>query len=289
MSSSLRGVVLIVVASALVAVTTVLAKLLGTGPGALSPFQITWGRYTFAMTTLAGAALVLRPRLKPFNKVLHVARVMMGVSGVTALFAAATLIPLADATAISFLNPIIAMFLAALVLRENVGPRRWAMGVLAFIGVLLLVRPGTSAFQPAALIALLAATFIGIEVTIVKVLSGREPVFQILLVSNVVGTLFASIAAFYVWQQPTAIQWVQLVAIGVIMLSAQALYVPALKSGEASFVVPFTYSTLLFAGIYDLALFGVVPVPLSIFGAVLILTAGIYLAWREGGSVRAPD
>lgn len=282
MSPSLRGVALIVIASSLVAMTTVLAKLLGTGPDALSPFQITWGRYVFAMMALAVAAAILRPTLAPFHKALHVARVTMGVSGVTALFAAATLIPLADATAISFLNPIIAMFLAALVLREHVGPRRWAMAGIAFVGVLLLVRPGTSAFQPAAIVALLAAGLIGIEVTIVKVLSGREPVFQILLVSNVVGSIFASIASFFVWQTPTTLQWLQLAAIGLIMLSAQALYVPALKSGEASFVIPFTYSTLLFAGLYDLALFGVVPVPLSILGAALILAAGIYLAWREG-------
>jgi len=168
-------------------------------------------------------------------------------------------------------------------LREHVGPRRWVMAGIAFVGVLFLVRPGTSAFQPAALIALLAAVLIGIEVTIVKVLSGREPVFQILLVSNFVGSIFASIVAFFIWQQPMPLQWIQLAAIGIIMLSAQALYVPALRSGEASFVVPFTYSTLLFAGLYDLALFGVVPVPLSILGAALILAAGIFLAWREGG------
>lgn len=283
MSASLRGVILIIIASALVGMTTVLAKLLGTGPNALSPFQITWGRYIFAMMALAMSAAVVRPKLEPFNKALHLARVTIGVSGVTAMFAAVTLIPLADATAISFLNPVIAMFLAALVLREHVGPRRWVMAGIAFIGVLFLVRPGTSAFQPAALIALLAAVLIGFEVTIVKVLSGREPVFQILLVSNSVGTIFASIVAFFIWQQPTPLQWIQLAAIGIIMLSAQALYVPALRSGEASFVVPFTYSTLLFAGLYDLALFGVVPVPLSILGAALILAAGIFLAWREGG------
>lgn len=282
MTPALRGVLLIVLASALVAATAVLAKALGTGPHALSPFQITWGRYFFAMLALVVFSGIVRPKLEPFHKALHLARVSLGVSGVTALFAAATLIPLADATAISFLNPVIAMFFAALVLRERVGFRRWAMATIALVGMLLLIRPGTSAFQPAALIALLAAALIGIEVTIVKVLSGREPVFQILLVSNVVGSIFASVIALFVWQAPTALQWLQLGAIGLVMLSAQALYVPALRSGDASFVVPFTYATLLFAGLYDLVLYGVVPAPVSILGALLILGSGVWLAWREG-------
>ena len=282
MNGPLRGVVLIIIASAFVAMTTVIAKVLGTGEGALSPFQITWGRYFFALIALVCFWGARRPTIAALNLKLHMVRTTFGVTGVTAFFAASTLVPLADATAISFLNPIFAMGFAAIFLRERVGPIRWAMAALAFVGMLFLIRPGATSFQPAALIALLAALLIGVEVTVVKILSGREPMFQILLMSNVAGTVVASLAMLWFWQWPTPEQWGLLVLIGLIMLSAQSLYIPALKSGDASFIVPFSYATLIFAALYDLAFFDVIPVPLSLLGGGIILTSGIVLAWREG-------
>ncbi len=221
-----------------------------------------------------------RPVITPMHVPLHTVRVAFGVTGVTAMFAAATLIPLADATAISFLNVIVAMGLAVVFLREKVGPVRWTAALIAFGGALLLIRPGTSAFQPYALIALLAAFLLAVEITVLKVLSGREPVFQILLASNLGGTIIASAAMLYFWQTPTPVQWLMLGAVGLVMLSAQAMFVPALRSGDASFIMPFTYSVLLFATLYDFALFGVVPVFWSMVGAVVIVSAGIVLAVR---------
>ena len=106
-------------------------------------------------------------------------------------------------------------------------------------------------------IALLAALFIGIEATVVKKLSGREPVFQILLVSNGAGAFVTSLLMIAFWQPPNNEQWFLLVLIGLTMLCAQSLYVPGLRMGEASFVVPFSYSTLLFAAFYDLFFFNV--------------------------------
>ncbi len=275
-----RGAATIVVACSLIAATTVLAKMLGTGPNALSPFQITWGRYTFAMMAVAVFYAIRRPVIAPMHLPLHTIRVAFGVTGVTAMFAAATLIPLADATAISFLNVIVAMGLAVVFLREKVGPVRWTAALIAFGGALLLIRPGTSTFQPFALVALLAAFLLAVEITVLKVLSGREPVFQILLASNLGGTIIASLAMLVFWQTPTPVQWLMLGAVGLVMLSAQAMFVPALRSGDASFIMPFTYSVLLFATLYDFALFGVIPVFWSMVGALIIVCAGIVLAIR---------
>ena len=117
--------------------------------------------------------------------------------------------------------------------------------------------------------------------TFLKVLSGREPTFQILLASNAGGTLIASIAMIWLWQTPTDGQWIMVLAIGPLMLLAQLFYVTALRMGEASFVIPFSYATLLFAAFYDLVLFDTVPVPLSILGGVIIAVCGIGLAWSE--------
>lgn len=278
---------MMLIASALIALTTLLAKTLGTGPNPLPAFQITFGRFVFALAAIATAALILRPQFTKPAIPIHVLRAVCGFGGVTCMFAAATLIPLGDATAIAYLNPVLAMVLAIPILGERIGPVRWAAAGLGLIGGLFLIRPGTDAFQPAALIALVAAFIMGLEVTIIKLLSGREPPFQILLMSNLLGSLLSIVAASFVWVTPTATQWLLLAAIGLVMVTAQAFFVFSMKNGDASFVVPFSYSALVFAALYDLMAYSVLPDWISITGGAIILVSAIVLAWREGRRKRA--
>lgn len=278
---------MMLIASALIALTTLLAKALGTGPNPLPAFQITFGRFVFAFLALAATALIVRPRFTRPAVPIHMLRAVSGFAGVTCMFAAASLIPLADATAISYLNPIVAMVLAIPILGERVGPVRWAAAGLGLIGGLLLVRPGTDAFQPAALVALAAAFIIGLEVTIIKLLSGREAPFQILLMSNLLGSLLSIGVAIFVWVTPTATQWLLLATIGLVMVTAQAFFVYSMKNGDASLVVPFSYSALVFAALYDLLAYSVYPDWISVAGGAIIVVSAIVLAWREGLRKRA--
>jgi len=276
-------VALMLFASALVAGTSLLAKTLGTevlGP-ALNPLQITAGRYIFALILLLVTAGILRPKFTHAAVKLHFGRALAGWFGVTCMFAAATLIPLADATAITFLNPIIAMVLAIPLLGESVGPRRWAAAALSVVGAFLLIRPGAASFQPAALIALLAAFVLAVEIILVKLLSRREGTLQILLFSNGFGSVFAGATAIFVWVWPTPLQWVGLGAIGLLMVSAQAVFLVALRRGDASFVAPLFYATLVFAALYDFAIYSVVPSTLTYIGAAVIITGAILIAWSE--------
>lgn len=278
---SLPGAGMILIASAFVAASTLCAKQLGVGENAMSPFQITWGRYGFALLLVLAVALVVKPKFTKPNWKLHIGRVTFGLIGVTAMFYAASKIPLADTTAISFLNPMFAMVFAIFVLGERVGPIRWGTAALALFGGMLLIRPGSSGFQPEALIALLAAILFGMEVVLLKLLAGREGAFQIILIANVVGTVIASLTLPFVWQTPVGNQWVWMAGTGILMVTAQTFYTNALRIGEASFVLPFSYATLLFAALYDFVLFDVVPVSLSLVGGVIIVISGIILAWRE--------
>ncbi len=276
-------VMVMLAASALIAGTTLLAKALGTnalGP-ALNPFQITAGRYIFALIALLAAAAILRPRFTKPALWLHFGRASAGAFGVTCMFAASALIPLADATAISMLNPIIAMVLAIPLLKETVGPRRWVAAALSIIGALLLIRPGLSSFQPAALIALLGAVILAFEIIMVKLLSGREGTIQILLFSNGFGALFTGSIALFVWVAPTPAQWLALVGIGLLMVTAQALFLFAIRRGDASFVAPLFYATLVFAALYDFAIFQVRPSALSLTGAGIIMLGAVIIAWSE--------
>lgn len=275
---------LITVATAFIAATTLLAKALGTdtlGP-ALNPLQISHGRFLFAFLGLISVAAIVRPKFGKAHIGLHIGRTSFGWLGVTLMFASVAWIPMADATAISFLNPVFAMVLAIPLLGERIGPWRWGAAAIALIGALVLLRPTPASFQPAALLALGAALVMGMELIFIKKLTGREPLFQVLLTNNLLGLVIASVAVLPVWQMPTVEQWAALAGIGLLMACAQTAFINGMARADASFVAPFSYATLIFAALYDFLAFDVLPDAISLLGAVVILTGAAVLAWREG-------
>lgn len=278
------AVLLTLAASAFAAGTTLLAKALGTG--ALGPemhaLQISHGRFLFALVGIGLATVVLRPTFTRPQMPLHVVRSIFGWGGASLMFAAAAFIPLSDATAISFLNPVFGMMLAIPLLGEKVGPVRWCAAVIALVGAAVLTRPGGDALEVGALLALGAAMLLGCEMIAIKLLSGREGPLQILLINNIVGLCIATAAVTFVWQAPNARQWLALAGIGFLMAGAQACFVNAMARADASFVAPFFYAALVFAALYDAAVFGVIPDVVSVLGAGVILTGAGLLAWREG-------
>jgi drug/metabolite transporter (DMT)-like permease len=278
-----EAIALMICATALIAGTTLLAKALGTdalGP-AMHPVQISFGRFLFAWAAIAATVAALRPTVSRPDYKTHAIRTICGWSGVTLMFAAAAAIPLSDATAISFLNPVFGMILAIPLLGERVGRWRWGAAAIALAGALILIRPGTSAMQPGAFLALGAALALGLELIYMKRLAGRERPLQILLINNSMGLAIAGCAVIWVWQAPTAAQWAGLVGIGLVMAGAQVFFINALARADASFVTPFSYLTLVFAAVYDGAIFGVVPTAPSVIGALIIVAGAALLAWRE--------
>jgi drug/metabolite transporter (DMT)-like permease len=188
---------------------------------------------------------------------------------------------LSDATAISFLNPVFAMMLAIPLLGERVGAVRWGAALVALMGAVVLIRPGSGVVELGALLALGSAIVLGAEVICIKRLAGREGPLQILLINNAIGLCIASVAATFVWQWPTGAQWAALAGIGVLMASAQACFVNAIARADASFVAPLFYAALVFAALYDAVIFGVWPDAGSGLGAGIILCGACVLAWRE--------
>ena len=132
------------------------------------------------------------------------------------------MIPLADATAISFLNPVFCMILAIPLLGERVGPWRWLAAAIALAGAMILIRPG-GAVELGALFALGAAMVLGLELIFIKRLSGREGAVQILVISNSIGVVISTLAVIWVWQPPTPAQWAGMAALGLTMATAQFL------------------------------------------------------------------
>lgn len=280
---------LMVLACSLLAGTTLIAKTLGPagGENPLHPFQISAGRFCFAALALTPFLLSFRPSFAGTRWSNHLLRVAFGWSGVSALFAASGLMRLADANAISFLNPVFAMLLSIPLLGEKVGPWRWGAAAVAFAGAMIIVQPGAAAFQPIALVALVAAIFMGAEAILIKKLADSEPPLRILAINNFAGAALAATVASFVWIAPTPAQWALMALLGTAMISVQVLFIQALRRGEASFVMPFFYLTLIFAAAYDYALFSEVPAQASWLGAGFIIASAITIAWRERVSRRA--
>ena len=274
---------LIVAAAAFIAAATLIAKLLSTETFGepLHPLQISHGRFLFAFIAIATARAVLRPTFVETHWFLHLGRTICGWAGISLMFAAVAFIPMADATAISFLNPVFAMVLAIPLLGEKVGPIRWFAAAVALGGALILLRPTPESFQPAALLAFSAALVMGMEVTLIKSLARQESPFQILFYNNLIGVCIASIAVIPFWTAPTVGQWVLLGSIGLAMACAQAFFVNGMARADASFDAPFSYGTLIFAAIFDAFVFGVIPDQISVLGCVIILAGAVTLAIRE--------
>ncbi|MEO0380451.1 MAG: DMT family transporter [Pseudomonadota bacterium] len=280
--------ILIAIACAFIAATTLIAKALAsTEFGApLHPFQVVFGRFFFAFLSFAVAAAVLRPALQRPHLGLHVARTLGGWAGLTLMFASVAHIPLADATAISFLNPVFGMIFAIPFLGEKVGKWRWSAAGIALVGAVILLRPTPDSFQPGALLALAAAVILGFELNIIKKLTGRENPFSILLINNAIGVCIASVAVVWVWIWPTPTQWALMAALGCAMAVAQTCFVNAMARADASFVAPLTYGTLIFAAVYDVLFYDVIPDGITILGASIIVAGALLLAWREAIKTR---
>ncbi|MDF1748060.1 MAG: DMT family transporter [Alphaproteobacteria bacterium] len=280
----MQGAVYVVLCCILIAMTTLIARALGpqiAGDAALHPVQVSWGRFFFGACTIIPIAMIRGVRLNNTPWLMHLGRIALGLGGVIGMFAAAGLMVLTDATAISFLSPLFSMIFAIIFLRETIGPWRWLAAGIAFLGAMVLTRPGLDTFQPAALIALSAACFLGAELIFIKKLSGRDWPLKILAINNGLAALFISIAVIYFWKAPTPMQWAMLVALGVIMVSAQTLFLKGIAMAEANVAAPFFYTTLIFATVYGWIVFGEVPGIYSLIGAGLIVCGALLLTWRE--------
>lgn len=282
-------------ASCLIAATSIIAKTLGLdtdGASSMSPFMVSAGRFVFALLALT-LLVALRPRVRPaFGGARwkwHVLRSLCGWLGVTAMFAAVARMAVAEATAISFLSPLVTVILAVLLLGENITARKLIAIALAILGAFLILKPGTGAFQLAGVYAFAAAVFMGLEAVFIKMLSDSEPALRVLIINNAIGATVSVCVACYFWTWPAPAQWLLLVLLGIVMVCGQALFIQAMKRGEASQVIPVFYSVLVFAALFDFALFHVAPDWLAALGAVFIVGSAIVLARsRNTGSITRP-
>jgi len=285
-ASQLRGTLLMVVSTVFFACSDVVTKELA---GRLPAMEVVWLRYvTFGALVIplvlaGGGGTALRSR-RPGLQILR----GFGMAGSAMLFTAALpYLPVAEATAIYFVSPILIMALSIPFLGETVGWRRWSAALVGLSGMLLVIRPGTSAFEAAALLPLLGASSWALAAVVTRKMSGQDPATTTLVYSALVGIVLMSLLQPFVWVAPGLPEIGYGLAMGVLSTLGHWLVILAYRHADASIIAPFSYIQLLWAGILGYFAFGSVPDAWTIAGAGIIALSGLYTAYRE--RVRAAE
>ncbi|HEU4968192.1 DMT family transporter [Sphingomonas sp.] len=212
----------------------------------------------------------------------HVWRTVLGMTGMALNFLTYLLLPLAEATVLLFTVPIFATILSALVLKEPVGRHRWSAVLLGFVGVLIVVRPGSGGLAPHGVaVGLMAAIVVsGVSITLRQIgrtESASTTVFWFTILSAVPFGLAMPVLG----KAHDAETFGLLLALGLFGGLAQLALTSSLRLAPVSVVLPMDYSSLVWSALIGWLMFSTVPSPHLWLGAPLIIASGIYIVYRE--------
>ncbi len=258
----------------------------------LHPFEIAFFRTFFAALLMAPYMVHARTGLFPrAHRPLYLARAVVHEGAMLSWFFALTLVPLMDATALYFTAPMIATILAVLILRERVHARRWAAIAVGFVGAMLVTKPGahgTDAEFTIGIAAVLACAMCSALGRVsVRSLTRHDSPNSIVAYNFVILTPLVLLAAVWVWQWPTAEQYLWLGALGTLGAAGHLFLARAYAVAEASEVAPFDYVQLIVAGLIGFFIFAEIPDIWTVAGSALIAVSGVAIAWREANLRRA--
>jgi len=284
-----QGILLMVLGTSIVPVMDAIAKFLG---DTMSPIQITWGRFFFQFIIMAVAMLLLHGphSLIPTKPKTHALRGFLLAAATTCFFWGLRYLPLADAIAIFFVQPMILTLISWLFLGEQVGWHRRIAVCVGFIGALFIIRPGTDAFTIASLLPLAAAVFFAGYLASTRSVANIDHPATMQFASGLAATIMLSIALLVAnqWPQssfaptiPTMLEWQLLIAIGFIAAGGHLLVVMAMNRAPASAVATFGYVEIIAATILGWLVFSDWPDKWTWIGIAIIVGSGIYVFARE--------
>jgi drug/metabolite transporter (DMT)-like permease len=212
----------------------------------------------------------------------HALRAVSGSIGMVCNIGAAMLLPLAEATTLGFTTPLFAVCMAALVLRQKVGPWRWTAVLLGFAGVLIIARPGQVPIPPLGLAAGLGAGFMVAIISFqIRDLSRTEAPLTCVFWFAAFGALFTGLLMPIYATGHTATEWGLLAGIAFTGTIGQFLLTTALKHGAVATVVVMDYTALIWSTLWGWAIWDNLPDAVTWLGAPLIVAAGLVITWRE--------
>jgi drug/metabolite transporter (DMT)-like permease len=216
----------------------------------------------------------------------HVIRGVAGVTAVGCYFYAIARLRLADAVLLNQSMPLFIPLVERAWLGQRIPPRLWGVLGLGFAGLVVILRPGTGVFHPAALVGLASAVFASISQVGVRRLTRTEPVTRIVLYFGLVGSAVALPPAAWWWRSPSAFTWAVLLLMGLFATVGQMTLTRAYVHAPAASVGPFLYVGPVFAGVLDWVIWGRLPDALFVAGAAVVILSATMALRIEGP--RAP-
>jgi len=249
-----------------------------------STIEISWGRFGFHLLTAfliilwdkrrLGLLRSRRPRLQLLRSAF-----LMGATA--SYFLAVRYIPLADASAIGFVSPLVLTALSVPFLGEHVGARRWAAVGFGFVAVLLIIRPGFGMAHWAMAMPLAVATFFAFYQIATRLLGPIDDWRTTLFYSGIVGFAVTSAALPLQWVPPDLRTWGLMAFMGFAGAVSHLFMIRAFTLAPASMLAPFGYTQLVWATLVGFAVFGDFPDLWTLVGAAAIILAGLYIWHRE--------
>ncbi len=276
----LRGIGLLLLSGIFLGTSDATSKYLSK---TLPSIEITWIRFLVF-------ALIMIPAMVPGSPLfaLRTQRPVLQVTRGMALFGSSLLfisglgfLPIAEASATSFVAPLFVTALSIFFLGEKVGMRRWIATAIGLVGVLIVLRPGTSAFHPAAVFPVASAFAWATCLVMTRRMSGQERAMVTMTYSAIVGLVVVSALVPVVWVTPTWHDILFGTIVGVASTAGQWIVVLAFRYAGASVLAPFSYVQLLWVTFLGFVIFGEVPDIWTIAGAAVIVASGLYTAHRE--------
>jgi len=225
----------------------------------------------------AGGLQILKTR----RPVTHIARGLFALGSMATFIYALGHMTISKAISINFAAPLFVAMLAALLLGEKVGPRRWAAIAVGFVGVLIIVRPDDGSMDLASLMAVASAVCYAGTIILTRRLALTDPSAALLFYFGLMVSFLPALALPFVWVTPTGDAIWQFAVVAITGTLAWYLMAEAYRHGDASLIVPLDYTGLIFSVAVDLAIFSILPAWPTFVGGALIVAANLFILWRE--------
>jgi drug/metabolite transporter (DMT)-like permease len=208
-------------------------------------------------------------------------RAVFGSITIATTFAAYSLMPMADTTALLFTSSLFIPALSLIFLREIVGPYRWSAVVIGFIGVVVMVRPTGDVYALGVTVAMLAALMQAIMQVVLRYLGGHERPETVTFYFFVIGTLVTALPLPFVAVKITMAEVPLLLGVGLSGAAAQWLLSTAFRNAPAAIVTVFNYSGIVWATLFGWMIWNEWPLPTVFTGAAIVIASNFLMIWRE--------
>ena len=278
----LKGVLFFMTAIFLISVVDTVCKVFTKD---LHSIQLVWGYFVGINLTLWVFFLFKGEKFSNLRRterpLLQIIRPAFLVCSISSLFIGLTYLPIAEATVIGFVAPLFITALSVPILKESVDIHRWSAVAIGLVGVIIIIRPGGDLWHLASVMPLLGALFFALFQIITRLLAATERTHTTLFYTGLGGLAWSSLIVPFVWVTPSITHIFVFLSTGAMGAMAHLCMISAFDRAEASLLAPYNYTKLIWVSVLGYLIFNDVPSLDMWIGAIIIVSAGFYVLYRE--------